>query len=333
MLRLVRTNQPLIIIILLVYAFVLRSYQFIQPASWTNTNDNFLSDVVLNYVGTSSVWANIIALLLVFFQAIMVNSMVNLYKMTIESTYYPALFYILLASAIPDFLYLSPVLMAATFYIIALMELFKWYKNYEASSEIFNVGFWLAIGSLFYFSISVYFVLGVVGLSVLRSFRPNELLVLFIGLLVPYFLLGVYYFWIDELPQFLDSQIYSNASFLDIQISNTTYAYLKVAFFAIFIIWTVSRASNLFFKQSIQNQKNIVILFWSIAVTFLIFLFQKAVSLEVLLLFAVPLSYTISSNLLNMKKRFMPELIHVLMLAALFTFQYKEYVLGVFLLD
>ena len=77
-------------------------------------------------------------MLLVVLQAIMLNTVVNNYKMGRELTYFTALCYILLASAIPEFLYLSPALMGNTFLIIALAEMFKWYRKFEASASIFN---------------------------------------------------------------------------------------------------------------------------------------------------------------------------------------------------
>lgn len=304
-----------------------------NPAEWANSSSHYLSDLLFQYIPSASIWGNILALLLVLVQAIMINNVVNQYKMTKEVTYYPALFYILLVSAIPEFLYLSPVLIAMTFYIIALIELFKWYKNYEAATQIFNVGFWLAIGSLFYMPLSVFIILAIAGLSILRSNRIDEFLILIIGILVPYFLLGVYFFWSDGLPQFLQQQVYSNFNIGSFSIENTAYSYFKIGFFALWGIWAVFQASSFFFRQSIQNQKNVSILFWCVAVAATAFLLQSSSSLEALMLLAIPLCYFLSSSFLNMKRKAVPEIIHVLMLVFVFSLQYKEFVWDLFFIS
>jgi len=296
-------------------------------------NDNLFSDWILQYVESGSIWGNILALLLVTLQAVLLNGIINQHKMTKETTYYPALFYVLLASAIPDFLYLSPVVLAATFYIIALSELFKWYKNYEAATQIFNVGFWLSIASLFFFPVSIYFWLALIGLSVLRSLKVNEFFVLLIGFLVPYFLIGVYFFWIDQLPNFMYGQVFNNFGFFSFDIKNETHNYVKIGFFVVLVIWVLIQASQFFVRQSIQNQKNVSLLLWSIAITFVGLFAYQLVSLETLMLLAVPLSYFLSVSLLNMKQKILPEAIHVGMLILVFCIQYKEYVWDFFFLE
>ena len=91
--------------------------------------------------------------------------------------------------------------------MIALGEMFRWYRKFEASASIFNVGFWLAIASMFYFSNIAYYFLAVVALFQLRAFRLNELIILTVGLLIPYFFVGVYQFWYDGLDVFMSQYV------------------------------------------------------------------------------------------------------------------------------
>ena len=333
MLRLVRTNQPLAVVFLLLYAFVLRSYQFMYPIEWTPTGHHFITDWIYGMIQPNSYSMSIVALVLVFVQAILVNYLVTSYKMTRETTFYPALIYILLASAIPEFLYLSPVLMANTFLLIVIGQLFKWYKQREAAAHIFNVGFWIAIGSMFYFSFNVYYILGIVALTSMRAFRANEWLILTIGLLVPYFLVGVYQFWIGNLDVFLGEYVFGNFAFFDWNYLNTSYIYFKIGLFVLLILFVVMRSQGYFFKTSIQAQKNITVLLWSIFISLLGLIFQKDVTVEIFLLLSLPLSFFIALNLLDFSKEWMREALHLGILMLVLGFQYKDTVFSWFLLE
>lgn len=330
MLQLIRTNQPIAIVFIIIYAIILRSYQFMYSGKWAGSDTNWLGDAVYNSIN-STFWMNMIALLLVISQAIMVNALVNRYRIARELTYFPALMYVLVASMIPEFLYLSPVLMANTFVIIAFSELFKWYKSRQAAANIFNFGFWLAIGSFFYFSIEIYYLLGILGLFIFRSMKINEFLILTIGLFIPYFLAGVYHFWIGQLDHYLYHYLFGNISFFDWNLTSTPYLYYKLGLFIAAAIWIFSQTQNFFFKTNIQVQKYITTLFWSILVGSLAFVYQNDASIETFLLISVPLSIFLALNLLLIKRPWVLETAHLVMLFLVIGFQYKESVFSFFL--
>ena len=109
MLRLVRTNQPFAIVFLLIYALIVRAYIFTHTTTWTPQNESFIGDYLYQSFGINTLGTHIAALLLVVIQAVILNTIVNNYKMGRDLTYFPALCYVLLASAIPEFMYLPPL--------------------------------------------------------------------------------------------------------------------------------------------------------------------------------------------------------------------------------
>ncbi|MBK7410278.1 MAG: hypothetical protein IPJ40_20805 [Saprospirales bacterium] len=102
--------------------------------------------------GWSSIYLHVSSMLLVFFQAILIVVMVNGNRINNESNLLPGVFYCLFASMVPEFMYPSPVLMGNTFLLLALLELMGVYKIPIASGRLYNVGFWISVASLFYFS-------------------------------------------------------------------------------------------------------------------------------------------------------------------------------------
>jgi len=137
-----RTNQITANFLLILYVIVARSAIFVFPQDWEPVSSGLFSDAVYRLVGTSGLWPAIWAAMLVFVQAVLVNALVAKFRIANEITYFPGVFYVLLSSCIPEFHYLSPALMANTFYILAFYELFDTYKKLSAASWLFNLGLW-----------------------------------------------------------------------------------------------------------------------------------------------------------------------------------------------
>ena len=153
MLNFFRTNQLAFNFFLIFYAILLRGSSFIVPSQEaTFGKSGVFSLWVLDLCDGFGALPFIVGILLVFVHAVMINVIVARFRMANEVSLLPGVCYILLASSIPEFLNLSPILLANTFFIIALFELFGSFRQKSVIANIFNVGFWLGIGSLFYFS-------------------------------------------------------------------------------------------------------------------------------------------------------------------------------------
>jgi hypothetical protein len=326
MLQLFKTNQPVTIIFLLIYALLLRFHNFIFPTDWQPINANFLSDVVYNWVGTNSLLANITALLLIVIQAIMINQVVANNKMQRVSTFLPGVTYVLLASALPDFLVLHPLHFANTFFIIAMGQLFKSYRKYEAASELFNIGFCVALGSLFYFSVNVLLFWAILGLIVIRAFNLREVLIIFIGFFVPFFLAGTYLFWIDKLDVL--QNIWTNIYILDFQVEWNSTTYFKIGFIGFIILLCFINFRSFYARTNIQVQKYITMLYWALIISLLSVTFQEKLTLGHLLIFAAPLSIFLGFFLQKIKNSAIAEFFHLTLLIIVLILQYQVLIFG-----
>ena len=214
MLSLFRTNQFVFNLFLLFYALVVRYIIFIAPPAWEKTTGGVLSHWLIEWVGHEGFLPGLVATLLLFFQGILINVIVTRQRMADEVTLFPGLFFILLSSVFPEFLSLNPILIANTFYLLAINELFQAYQKYAASNHIYNTGFWIAFASLFYFSYVYLLVLAFIGLSILRAFKFRERLVLLVGIFTPFFLLGTYSFITDQFEEARQLALFNHFAFL-----------------------------------------------------------------------------------------------------------------------
>ena len=325
MLSFFRTNQLAFNIFLIFYVLLLRGSSFITPAQdWTPGKSGVLSIWIYDLFAGSTKLPFIIGILLVFLHGILINMIVARFRMANQVTLFPGVFYILLASSIPEFLYLSPLLMANTFFIIVLFELFGSYRKKSIIGNVFNVGFWLGVASLFYFSEIIFLLFAFYSTSILRKFKVKEVLIITIGFMVPFILTSVYFFWYDQFSWFWETQFTNNISFLDFDINKSWETYTKIGFFIIILIITVFSFGSYMAKKNLQVQKNITILYWAVFFGFLSFFLQANIRLEHLLLFVVPFSIFLSFNFSNMR-RSLAEAMHLILSIGILLMQFKYF--------
>jgi hypothetical protein len=325
MLQLFRTNAPIAAIFLLIYTFIIRLHHFILPTDWQPGTSNFFSDIIYNWVGTNGALPNIIALLLVFFQAFILNEIVANYKMRRTATYLPGLAYVLVASAIPQFLELHPLHFANTFTILAINQLFQSYRKYEAASELFNIGFFLAVGSLFYFSINILLFFSIMGLIIIRSFNLREFLIIILGFAVPFLLVGSYLFWQDRFVEF--QNIWINFYFFDLQITWNTVTYIEIGLVAFIGLLSLINFQAFYHKTNIQVQKYVNMIYWAMFIALGSFVYQENITTGHLLIFAPPLAIFLGFSLLKIKNVIIAELLHFTLLLIVLVLQYRTVLL------
>jgi hypothetical protein len=142
---------------------------------------------------------SVIAFALLYIQALMINYMVNEYRMIIKATYLPAMAYMLITSLLPEWSYLSSPMLANTFIILMFIFLFRLYNSANAKAQVFNIGLIAGITSYIYFPSAAFVICILLGLMLLKPFRLNEVVLFFLGCFTPYYFHAVYLFLFDEL--------------------------------------------------------------------------------------------------------------------------------------
>ncbi|MFT4664305.1 MAG: hypothetical protein ACI8YQ_001694 [Polaribacter sp.] len=322
MLALFRTNQFISNILLIFYVLVLRGMVFFIPADDVSMSQpGILSQVVYDSIGTLGWLPDLIALLLVLIQALLVNVIVAKYRMARSVSLYPGVFYILLASSFPDFLHLSPLLMANTFLLFAIYDLFDTYKKYSAAGELYNIGLWLGIGALFYYSTFVFLIAAVVGFTIVRSFKLKELMMVLLGLISPFWLLVVWYAFTGQYSSlFWDQAIFDNMGIVELQGDYSIINYVQLAVFGALLVVCLLNYNEYSHKISIRAHKNLDILYWFVISTALSLLVQHGIELDHLLILVVPCSILFSMTMLYLDHR-LAEALHFLMVVAILLFQ------------
>jgi hypothetical protein len=196
-----KQKSPGNIVVLLLFGLLLKLPLFLYPKLVISSSiDGRLYQWLFSLIPSGNPTNySVIAFLLLYTQALMVNYMVNEYRMVIKTTYLPAMAYVLITSLLPEWNYLSSPMLANSFIILMFIYLFHLYNSSNAKAQVYNIGVIAGITSYIYFPSAAFVICVLVGLMILKPFRLNEIVLFFLGCLTPYYFHAVYLFLFSQL--------------------------------------------------------------------------------------------------------------------------------------
>jgi len=156
-----------------------------------------------------------ISIALIVVQALLISRIVTIHRLSRALSLIPgAVFILFLASVLEPFSF-HYILVANLFFVLSLGSLFKIYKQYKPISTVYNAGLFLGLATVVYFPYIIFLFAMLIGLYNLRAFSFKESLQLLIGFFSSIFLVGlVFYYWDNlELYQTFFTNSYSIPSF------------------------------------------------------------------------------------------------------------------------
>jgi hypothetical protein len=319
MLSLFRSNQIVVSGLLLIYVCLVRAGIFWQlPAFETIGEPAFFTEMVHLLVGRNAWLAALIASILVLLQGILVNRIANNFQISNQSSFFPGLFFVLMASSIPDFLKLSAPLLATTFVLLAFNQLLGTWNSTKVSGHIYNVGFWIGVSTLFYLPTLWLVFASVVGLNLIRGFDFRERMMIFCGFLTPIMLAWTWFFWQDAGGWFWEKHFLSRQigfiDFFAVPQSETLLA--KILFLSLIGIGLVFNSGVYYHKKLIQGQKYVSVCFWFLMISAAVFLLRPAFDLTHFYLCTPFLGIFLGITFLNIKNQQIAEVLHLFLLFA-----------------
>ncbi len=327
MLSFFRTNQLYYSVLLIFYILLLRFAVFSAPFEWLPSGHGVLSEAVYAWIGSQRVPSQLLAMLLLLVQAFMVNLIAAENRLAVEVNQFPGLFYILMTSLIPDFLYLSPVLLGNTFFLVALYEIYRTYKVTSCVDRIFNAGFWTGVAGMFYFPFLGFLLVLLAALVILRTLNLQEILVILTGGILPYFFGWTYFFLAGDTDYFLETQFWRNLGFFEYNIPlNSWDGYVKLGIFLSLILLVLLGSGSYLYRKNIQVQKKISILYWTLIATAVMIPFQENITFEHFLMLAPALGIFLALSFSRLSRQW-AESIHFLVVLLVLAFQFVPWLL------
>jgi len=142
----------------------------------------------------------------------------------------------------------------------------------SAAIPIFNAGVWLGIAVLFVPNYYWLFLPFGVSLTILKSGKFRDQFILFLGFVLPQYLLAIYYFWDDRLSYFWTNQwndIFSWPTLMALEWQMVP----GLVLLTLFLIIVLLNAAGYKSKMKMEAQTKIDVLYWVLLGTGLAVLF------------------------------------------------------------
>ncbi len=280
---------------------------------------------LINSIFPLPIIQSIVAILLIFLQAVMINRLVIKHRITKAYTLFPGMIYILMTAAFTQHLALDVYTIANTFAIASLYSTFALYKKYKPEVAIFRSGFWTALAAMFS---PVYWLLllpQIFGFASLRSFNIRELLQMVLGILSVLIITSslVYFFKADYFWQSITRDHFSSLHLESLA------PYLP--FFILLILVVISvvlMQSTFLLRKSLPSKKKISVLYLVLLTSIPSILLTCDGNPNVLYYLWIVLPIFVSMIIIQMKNLAIAEVLHLILLAVIINthFQFFQFI-------
>ena len=208
MLQLFRNNSPFTVIVLFIFALLVKFQVLLHPVVPAPVAGHFLYNYIIRglffvfrYGGFAYTF---LAIVILFIQALYLKSIVTRHKLFPRSTYIPSFVFVLLTSIYPPFNCFNETLLINWLLMGAMDIMFGFTQTNQPRKLIYNASILLSMAALFQFTMFAYFFLLLVGMVMFRSFNLGEWSVALMGYVTPPYFLACILFLADRFRLYSD---------------------------------------------------------------------------------------------------------------------------------
>jgi hypothetical protein len=325
LLKTLKSNQTFHFLLIPLIAGALWIKSFLNPMPfpfYTGEDMMLLYQPINALIGKSTVASNIFALVFIILLAFLILKLNVQYTFIRVRTVLPSILFILITSGLHELHAMHPVYPAALFLILTVDRIFNAYDKEVIHSNAFEAGIFLAIGSLFYLNLVFFFPFLWIGFLIIKpKVNWREYILSTLGFILPWLAALAYYAGTgqsDDLIGVLKENISSHQSFL---VGN-----LPIQIYLGFLGFLTLLASFLILSQydgkKISSRKYFKAFFWIFLMSCILIVANPAVSQDIIVLLAIPLTYLISNYLIYMKRPIWGEIYLSILIAGVIYLQF-----------
>ncbi len=301
---------------LLIYGLLLKLKWFISPqVPVIQKSDGFLYNRILINLKLLfdgyPVSYSIITYFLLYTQAISFNRLLNNRRLMQKPNYLPAMSYLLITSFFAEWNVLSAPLVINTLLICVWAKMSSLYNNPNAKSTLYNIGIVIGITTFFYFPSLAFSLLIIFALVITRPPRIAEWFIAILGIATPWYFLFAFLFLTNKLYSFHVSGIVFNYPL---------FAHNNAQYTGMLIILIAAVAGGFFVqwharRQIVQVRKSWGLMILYVIVALFIPFINSSLNFQYWILATVPLSAFIACFFFYPYKKWIPLIIHWIMVA------------------
>ncbi|HUX56680.1 MAG TPA: DUF6427 family protein [Bacteroidales bacterium] len=243
--------------------------------------------------------------------SLMAFSMVNLNTTLFfinQRTLLPAVIYILLSGLFPQYQLMNPAIFGAMFLMLAIRRIMDSYRVPGIAYNFFDAGIFIGIGSLFYADLIWFGLLVIIGMLLLRTGNIKEIFIAVIGIATPFILtFGIYYVLgrdVENLWSIIGYNLFGRPD---------SYVFTPLTIVAISIIGLITLVSMvhllmLMNTKKIKSRKTFFLFLWLFLISVVVYIVLPTVSVEIIWIIGIPVSYFLAHYFVFIKKKLIPEI-------------------------
>ncbi|MBK8502085.1 MAG: hypothetical protein IPL46_07695 [Saprospiraceae bacterium] len=297
------------------------SWFFMDDAHIDANHAGILSHYLYGFLGSDTVLIKVFSIFLLLFQAIQINRLVSLNRLTNENSLFAGVLYLLMLSTTLEFIPLHAQILANSFIIMMFLDVFKQTRNVQLHLDMFNVGLWVGLASLFYFPYIIFLIIGILGVIYLRTYKWVDTVRALLGVLVPYFLLATIVFMFDHLTDLWSMHLHGAMAFLDLNEIISWKGYVLIGVFALIFLVSVFMSRTFSTGVNIHVRKKISVLFITLTGSVVLMALCADTNIRSLIFLCFPMSVLMAAMFLELDPQF-AEILHFLLLVMALVFQY-----------
>lgn len=310
---------------LVLYAIVIKYYFLLHPlpAVDASVSDGplytWLKDVLLHQAGLSSLGFGLVAFALLFLEALLVNSILNRFRILPGNSYFPAFCFLLFSSFFAEWNVFSAPLVACLILLAFLAQLFQLYATDQSRSKSFSLGFLGGLAALIYLPAFGLVLLIWITLLLSRPFRLAEWILALAGMICPCYFLATILFLTGRLG------LLSAIPLPTLSYPHLTTAYWLLAGMILLIWWFLFGSIRLqqdYMKLMIHIRKSWQILLAFVCLGVALPFLAGAFSFSGWLIAFLPMSAFIALGFWHIRKTWLALAVHLTALTYIFLFQW-----------
>jgi hypothetical protein len=325
LLKALKSNQPFYFFLIPVIAVGLWIKTLISPMFFPfyPGEDMMILYQPFNYfLGKNPLASSLVALVFMILLVFLILKLNVQYSFIRGRSLLPSCLFIIITSGLHELHAMHPVYPAALFLILAIDRIFNSYDKEIIHSNAFESGILLAIGSLFYLNLIFFFPLLWIGFIILKpKVNWREYILTTLGFILPWLAALMYYLISDRTDELLQTLV---ANFTSHQIFLR--GDLPIQIYIGFLIFLTLLGSIFLLAQydekKISSRKYFKTFFWIFLISCILIFANPAVSQEIIVLLAIPLTYLISNYLIFTKRQVWGEVFLYLLIAGVIYLQF-----------
>ena len=263
-----------------------------------------------------------VANFLILFQAIYFNYISSERQLFTERNYVPGILYILFLNVSVDCSTLSPALMGSTFILLAFGTLIRQMQREGVTDEVFEMGFYLSMGTLFYLPMGLFELWAIASMLLYTGATFRQHILTFFGYVFPIALVLFFFFFRDALDEL--SQNLLTSAFQTRRYSFNDFVGVLGILGGVFLVAGLGFFQTLSYPRFINYQTRIyqIMMLWTITSVISIGLMPFIAPMQ-FCIFIPPLVMFSVNFFMLMRRRWVAEIFFLAFFTLLFFFRYQ----------